>query len=318
MSGFEQRLVGLFDSGAVFWLALVVAFGVGAVHAVAPGHGKTVTAAYLIGTRGRYRDAARLGTIVAVMHTFSVLVLALVWVGVSGVATLGTEAVTAWLQVLAGAIVVAVGVHLCWRHLRDRSTTHTGHGHAHGHGHGHGHGDSDGHGRSGGDDHGHGHAHSGGNSHGHGHGGDHGRSQGQGHHRDHDHRGPGRQQEQSHGHGHGYEAPVDPWSRRGLVALALSGGLLPSPSAFIVLVSGLLTGRAVNAVVLVVAFGVGMAATLTGVGVLTIKSVEVIGRRTRTWAVASTVAAWTPVVAGVAVVVGGVLYVSVAVSVLTG
>ncbi|PZG19603.1 hypothetical protein C1I98_37890, partial [Spongiactinospora gelatinilytica] len=55
--GPEQRLIELFDGNAAFWLLLAVAFGVGAVHAVAPGHGKSVTAAYLVGARGRYRDA---------------------------------------------------------------------------------------------------------------------------------------------------------------------------------------------------------------------------------------------------------------------
>jgi ABC-type nickel/cobalt efflux system permease component RcnA len=98
----------------------------------------------------------------------------------------------------------------------------------------------------------------------------------------------------------------------GLVALAVSGGLLPSPSAFIVLVSGLLTGRAVNAVVLVLAFGVGMAATLTAVGVLTVKGANVLGRHTRRWS------AMVPGVAGVAVVLGGCVYVTAAIAVLTG
>ena len=110
---------------------------------------------------------------------------------------------------------------------------------------------------------------------------------------------------------------TDPWSRRGLVALALSGGLLPSPSAFIVLVSGLLTGRALDAVVLVVAFGVGMALTLTGVGVLTIRGYALVTGRTRRWPLASAVAARAPAIAGVAVVIGGSVYLLAAISVLT-
>lgn len=60
LTGPESYLIGLFDGAGAFWLALVVALGVGALHAVAPGHGKSVTAAYLIGTHGRYRDALRL------------------------------------------------------------------------------------------------------------------------------------------------------------------------------------------------------------------------------------------------------------------
>jgi nickel/cobalt exporter len=185
-----------------------------------------------VGTRGRYRDALRLGLIVAVMHTFSVLVLALLWVGLSGVASLGTETVTAWMQVAAGLVVIAVGAHLLWRHLRRRRHHH-------------------------------------------------------------------------------HDVPEDPWSRRGLVALGLFGGLLPSPSAFVVLVSGLLTGRALGAVVLVVAFGVGMAATLTAVGVLSLRGWALLSGRTRKWSTA-----WIPALAGAGVCLGGAFYLAAAVSVL--
>ncbi|MFJ6199334.1 nickel/cobalt transporter [Micromonospora sp. NPDC092111] len=266
LTGLDARLVAFFDGGVVFWLALLVALGVGAAHAVAPGHGKSITAAYLVGTHGRYRDAARLGVIVAVMHTFSVLVLALAWVGVSGVAGLGTESVTGWLQALAGLVVVGVGLHLTYRHLTGRS-----HSHSHGDGHSHSHSHSDGH------------------SHGH-----------------------------SHSHGSASDgAPTDPWSRRGLVALGLSGGLLPSPSAFLVLVSGLLTGRAPYAVLLVAAFGVGMAATLTAVGVITVRGYALLAGRAPRWSPIARLVAWAPLVAGIAVSTGGCLYLVAALTTLT-
>ncbi|WP_341718082.1 hypothetical protein QQG74_30600 [Micromonospora sp. FIMYZ51] len=280
LSGLDERLLALFDNATLFWVALIAAVGVGAAHAVAPGHGKSITAAYLVGTRGRYRDALRLGVIVAVMHTFSVLVLALAWTGFSGAASLGTTTITAGLQVLAGVVVIGVGAHLIRRHLTRRAHSHD-HGHAHAHAHGHAHTHAHAH------DHDHGHAH--GHAHAHAH---------------------------AHAHGHGHD-PVDPWSRRGLVALGLSGGLLPSPSAFLILVSGLLTGRSVGAVVIVLAFGTGMALTLTGVGVLTIRGHRLLAGHTKRWAMASTVSAWTPAIAGVAVCLGGCLYVAAAVSALT-
>ncbi|MFC6016743.1 nickel/cobalt transporter [Plantactinospora solaniradicis] len=281
MNGLDGRLVSLFDGRAVFWLALLVALGVGAAHAVAPGHGKSITAAYLLGTRGRYRDAIRLGVIVAVMHTFSVLVLALAWVGLSGAASLGTRTVTAWMQVAAGLLVIGVGAQLTWRQLRGGHRHHHGHGHAHDHDHGHGH------------THGHGHDHH--HEHGHGHVG-----------------------AAEPEHTHHVAAPTDPWSRRGLTVLAVSGGLLPSPSAFLVLVSGLLTGRAIDALLLVLAFGVGMAATLTAVGLVAIRGFALLSGGTRRWPIAATATAWTPAIAGVAVSLGGCLYLAAAISVLSG
>jgi ABC-type nickel/cobalt efflux system permease component RcnA len=59
-----------------------------------------------------------------------------------------------------------------------------------------------------------------------------------------------------------------PLGRRGLVALGLAGGLVPSPSAVVVLLGGIALGQAWFGVALVVAYGLGMAATLTGVGLL--------------------------------------------------
>ncbi|RKN10916.1 hypothetical protein [Streptomyces radicis] len=262
VNGPDAELVALFDGRAAFWLAAAVALGVGAAHAVAPGHGKSITAAYLVGVRGRYRDALRLGLIVATMHTVSVLLLASAWVGVTGAGGFATEIVTAWMQVAAGLVVIAVGAHLVHRHVRAR-----GHRHSHAHAH-HGH------------DHGHGHSH-------------------------------------GHGHGHSHDLPENPWSRRGLTALAVSGGLLPSPSAFLVLVSGMLTGRSLNAVILVLMFGLGMAVTLTGVGVLTVRGRGLLAGRVRNARLAAAAAAWTPAVAGAAVAVGGCLYLFAAVTTLT-
>ncbi|MDG4787497.1 hypothetical protein O7626_16410 [Micromonospora sp. WMMD1102] len=296
MTGFESRLVALFDGQGVFWLALVVALGVGVAHAVAPGHGKSVTAAYLVGTRGRYRDAIRLGVIVAAMHTCSVLVLALAWVGLSGAASLGTKTLTAWMQVLAGLLVIGVGAHLSWRHLTGRAAHHHDHSHGHDDGHEHAH-------RRVLVGHGHPDTHTDAPSHEHEHGHGHGHE---------------RTQEHEHGHTHGVPAPTDPWSQRGLTVLALSGGLLPSPSAFLVLVSGLLTGRALDALVLVLAFGVGMAGTLTGVGVVTIRGFALLAGTARRWPLAATATARLPAVAGIAVSLGGCLYLLAAISVLTG
>jgi nickel/cobalt transporter (NicO) family protein len=179
---------------------LLLAVGLGAAHAVAPGHGKTVMAAYLVGLRGTLRQAATIGATVTVTHTAGVLILGLV---LSTSRAIASERVYPWLGLGSGLLLAAVGVGLL---VRAR----TGHHHPHPHGHGH----------------------------------------------DHDH----------HHHDHG--ADGRPLGRRGLVALGLAGGLVPSPSAVVVLLGGIALGQAWFGVALVVAYGLGMAATLTGVGLL--------------------------------------------------
>lgn len=254
-------LSGLLAHRVVLPVALLVAAAVGAFHACAPGHGKTLAAGFLVGGRGRARDAVWLGVIVAVMHTASVAALALAWWLAADNAPDIAE-LTGWLQLIAALVVVAVGLGLLRRHLSNRT-------HTHGHGHGH-------------DEHGHDHDHDG---HGHGH-----------------HHGHG------HSHAHSHLLPgTSLLTWRGIALLGTSGGLLPSPSAFLVLLTGLLTGQVGAAVLMVAAFGLGMALTLTGVGLVVLRGRDALLTRATN---SPKLRAWTlraPVIGASAVVLGGVL-----------
>lgn len=113
-------------------IALVVAFGLGAAHALTPGHGKTIVAAYLVGSRGTLKHAAYLGAMVTFTHTVSVFLL--------GLATLFLfqyvmpEKITQGLGVVSGLSIVAIGGWMLWQRLHGIL-----HGHSHGHGHSHSH-----------------------------------------------------------------------------------------------------------------------------------------------------------------------------------
>ncbi|MET7304363.1 hypothetical protein [Embleya sp. NPDC005575] len=244
-------LTALLDHRVALPLALLVAALVGAFHACAPGHGKTLAAGFLIGGRGRAPHALWLGLIVAAMHTVSVAALAVGW-WLAAESAPDVAALTGWLQLIAALVVVAVGVGLLRRQRSIRA-----HGHSHDHGHDHDH------------DHDHGHG---------------------------------------HGHGHSHVAPTESLlTRRGLVLLGTSGGLLPSPSAFLVLLTGLLTGRFGIALLMVAAFGLGMALTLAGVGLAVLRGRDVLLAQASK---SANLRAWThrlPIAGASAVVVGGVL-----------
>jgi nickel/cobalt transporter (NicO) family protein len=190
-------------------LAVLLALLLGAVHALAPGHGKTVMAAYLVGLRGSLRQAAAIGATVTATHTAGVLALGVLLTASRAVAP---ERVYPWLGLASGLLLAAVGLGLVRRALAAPAV----HGHHHGDVHGHRHG-------RGGHD---------------------------------------------HPHGPVPAAAGRPPGWRGLVVLGLAGGMVPSPSALLVLLGGIALGRAWFGVVLVLAYGIGMAATLTGVGML--------------------------------------------------
>ncbi|MEV1330923.1 cobalt transporter [Micromonospora costi] len=243
-----DRLIEAVQSPGFVPVALAIAFLAGAAHGLAPGHGKSLAAAYLIGSRGRVRDAAWLGFSVAVMHTVSVLAIAVAWTFFSLSDLVSLERLTTGLQLVAGLTVVAVGLWLLRRHLGRR-----GHDHAHGHGHDHSH------------DHGHDHAH--------------------GH---------------DHGHGHSHT------SRPGLLLLGVSGGLTPSPAAFLLLVTGIFAGRAGFALVLVACFGLGLAAVLFTVGLLALTGRNLVTRAHSSRALLRLAARVAPVLAACGITLIGV------------
>jgi ABC-type nickel/cobalt efflux system permease component RcnA len=100
-------------SVAVVSLALLVALGLGAFHALEPGHGKTVVAAYLVGQRGTVRHALYLGAIVTASHTVGVYVLGVVTLYASHYVL--PERLYPWLGVLSGMMITGLGGYLFMR-----------------------------------------------------------------------------------------------------------------------------------------------------------------------------------------------------------
>ncbi|MFG2355512.1 nickel transporter [Streptomyces sp. NPDC048521] len=227
-------------------LALLIAVALGALHALAPGHGKTLMAATAAarGGRARLRDVLPLAASVTVTHTFGVVALGLLVTAGSA----ATPSVIAWLGIASGALVLAAGAGLVRRAWRDR---------AHAHPHPHPHEEAGerplalvgAHPEAARADH---PAH----------------HDGPGHpHRSHGHHGNHHQ----HGgvvHTHGGHTHIHPTAPtvRGTILLGFAGGLVPSPSAVVVLVGAAALGKAWFGLLLVVAYGAGLALTLTAAG----------------------------------------------------
>ena len=97
---------------------------------------------------------------------------------------------------------------------------------------------------------------------------------------------------------------VPPLSRAGIAAVASTGGLLPSPAAVVVLLTLLALGRPLLGVVLVLAFGLGLAATLAGLGLLVLSGRAAVDRATAGPGL-QRLRASLPLVSGAAITVGG-------------
>jgi ABC-type nickel/cobalt efflux system permease component RcnA len=219
----------------VMLIGLAVAFAFGALHAKSPGHGKTMVAAYLVGSRGTMKQAAFLGSMVTLTHTISVFILGLVTLAFAKY--LAPEKLVTWLGVASGISIILIGATLFYKRLRTLQHARA-HAHAHHHHHPHTH------------DHTHDHHHHPDHHHDHQH--DH-------HHHDHDH-GP-------NGHTHVPEGEV---SLRSLIALGASGGMVPCPSALVLLLISISLGHVGLGLLLLVSFSLGLAGVLMAIGMLVI------------------------------------------------
>ncbi|MEP6755045.1 MAG: sulfite exporter TauE/SafE family protein [Chthonomonadales bacterium] len=227
---------------------LLVAFVFGAFHALSPGHGKAMVAAYLVGARGTPRDAVILGITVTITHTLGVFALGLLTLAASQYIV--PEILYSWLSIISGVAVCAVGLWLLYSRTRGVEHSHTHHDHDHPHTHDHVHPDKHVHTH----DHDHPHTH----DHDHPHTHDHG----DGH--DHDH-------PQMHDHGdgrfHHHHLP-DKVTVRSLIVLGISGGLVPCPTALVVLLAAVALHRVLFGLALITAFSIGLAAILVVIGLV--------------------------------------------------
>ena len=193
-AGFAS-LIGRERLSALMILAsLGAAFFWGMAHALSPGHGKTIVAAYLVGQRGTPWHAAALGLIVTATHTIGVFALGLITLALSQLIV--PEQLYPWLNLVSGLLVVTIGAAVFRSRYRHRRA------HAHGH-----------------------------------------------HHHDHEHAALG---------------------RRSLVAVGISGGLLPCPSALVVLLAAISLHRVAFGMLLIVAFSAGLALSITGIGLVAV------------------------------------------------
>ncbi len=187
-------------------LSLLVAMFWGAAHAFSPGHGKSIVAAYLVGSRGTARHAVILGLTVTVTHTIGVFALGLVTLSLS--AFIVPDHLYPWLNLVSALLIVAVGLSvLRWRlrEWRKRDAAHD-------------------------------------------------------HHQGHDHH---------HGHSHVHD-PDRALSARRLLGIGISGGIVPCPTALVVLLAAISLHRVGYGLILILAFSVGLAAAMTGIGLVAV------------------------------------------------
>ena len=234
----------------VIFFSLLIAFALGSMHALSPGHGKAIVAGYLVGSRGTAKHALFLGGVVTLTHTIGVFALG--FITLFGSRYILPEDLYPWLGFLSGLSIVIIGISLFRKRfyaMREKQKREQFHTHAQIHSHTH-------------------HDHSGTNhshhhpNHDHHHDPHHGHSHS--HHHD-------AQDGHSHHHGHSH-LPVDAQSGtitwRSLLTVGISGGALPCPSALVVLLSAISLQRIGFGLLLIVAFSLGLAVVLTSIGVL--------------------------------------------------
>ncbi len=262
-------------------LLLATNFVYGAYHAIQPGHGKTIAAAYIVGARGRPVDAWILGIFVTLSHT-SGIVLVGVFASL-GLPGLGSHRIEAWLAVATGVLVILLGLWTLWTQRQlfqvagwERRSADPTHAHSDEAGtlqyRPHEHDDRAPHGLPGGHAHGDGlHHHDHTQPHAQGHDDVHSHAHGQVH--EHSHQGDESAGYHTHGWGfkHTHDMGLVTTNRPSLwilIWLGIAGGLLPDPVALGLLMRALVDGKVMLGLAGVLVFSLGFAAVLVLVGVV--------------------------------------------------
>jgi nickel/cobalt transporter (NicO) family protein len=228
--GFTSVFEDAANGDGLFVVLLLAAFAWGALHAISPGHGKAMVAAYLVGTRGTAKHAVALGAIVTVTHTIGVFALGLVTLFLSQYIL--PEDLYPWLNLAAGLLIVAVGLGVLRSRLRWRRERLAGSSLVSG--------DAP-------DPSAHTHAH-GAHDHDHAHGGKH----------------------------HDHDIPETTW--KGLAGMGISAGIIPCPTALVVLLAAITQEEVALGLLLIVVFSLGLAATLTALGLAVVYAKRLASR----------------------------------------
>jgi len=130
-SRFTELITAQHLSICFLFTAAIIAIGLGGLHALEPGHGKTIVAAYLVGSKGTVRHAVLLAMIVTVSHTVGVFALGAITLFASRYIV--PEQLYPWLSAFSGITIAGLGVYMLLRRLTGTASEHShavGKGHA--------------------------------------------------------------------------------------------------------------------------------------------------------------------------------------------
>jgi nickel/cobalt exporter len=225
----------------VLFGAVLLAIGLGALHALEPGHGKTLLAVSLVGARATVSQAFVLATSLTIAHTIGVLVFGFVVLALARYVV--PETLYPWIALISGGFVAILGARALAREIAKRRAFEHVHVHAHDAAHPHAH------------PHPHDPVHE---------------DQHHAHHTHaaHDHSGL---DDEAHALAHAIPGSAPIGFREALIA-ATSGNLAPCPAALVVLLAAIASHQVAYGLALIVAFSIGLATTLTLLGVAVVRS----------------------------------------------
>lgn len=227
-----QNLAHITLSPSMMLSGLGIAIIAGAGHAFSPGHGKTMVAAYLVGSKGTPQQAILLGLVTTITHTVSVFALGILALLLSQYVL--PEQLYPVLSLLSGLIVCGVGFWLLDRHLNYLAQNH------------------------------------------------------------------------HHPHNHTHHSPVAQVTLQSLLTLGIAGGLIPCPSALVLLLSAIALHQTVYGLLLVCAFSFGLAFVLVAIGLVIISAHQLL----KNFLFVLPLQQYIPIISAIAVIaVGSVLMV---------
>ena len=223
-------------------LVLIVAFILGAIHALSPGHGKSLMAAYLIGTKGRIRDAITLALTLTISHVFTVLVVGFLALFLADFFL--PETISKWFGLCSGIAILFIGLWLFISRYRvlkrgnNKYFLNNFHKHSH-------------------------------------------EQNNVSKHihpkniQQHSNLVPCKPEHEHHTHNH-YDSNLSIWSN---IAVGISGGVVPCPKAIVILLLAISLHKITLGIIIILVFSLGLAFTLVILGIVVVKASFLLKRR---------------------------------------
>ncbi len=122
---FNEELSALIDdinsgSSSAIFMIIVISFLYGVIHAVGPGHGKTLVATYFLSRQSPYIKGISAGLLIAIIHSISaVTIIGLIYIFIKQSTLINFDKYSHYISNVSYSLIIIIGTSMLFKLLYD-------------------------------------------------------------------------------------------------------------------------------------------------------------------------------------------------------